>query len=122
MHCANNRRVLEIRDAALALGDGCGLVFPPMRSGRPKAPSTPPKMLRPRKIAPFALSFRSPFRDGKAWETDHPCKVTAVAPAHVGRNKVEAVYARSDRFERLMEDWADYLAGDGRWCLLAAGA
>jgi hypothetical protein len=35
------------------------------------------------------------------------------------QNKVEAAYARSVLFERrrlLMDDWADYLAGEGRWC------
>ena len=48
--------------------------------------------------------------------------VTEAARAHVVRKKAEAVYAGSDRFERLTDDWADYLAGDGRWCPLAAGA
>ena len=43
--------------------------------------------------------------------------VIEAALAHVVQNKVEAPYARSDLFERrrrLMDDWAAYLAGDGR--------
>ena len=39
------------------------------------------------------------------------------AVAHVVCNRVEAAYARSDLFERrrvLMDDWARYLAGEGR--------
>ena len=39
------------------------------------------------------------------------------ALAHVVPNKVEAAYARSDLFERrrlLMDDWAEYLAGERR--------
>ena len=43
--------------------------------------------------------------------------VEATTLAHVVRNPVEAAYARSDLFERrrrLMDDWADYLAGPTR--------
>ena len=44
-------------------------------------------------------------------------QASATALAHVVQNKVEAAYARSDLFERrrrLMDDWAEYLAGKGR--------
>ena len=47
-------------------------------------------------------------------KTDHPREVIEAALAHVVRNPVEAAYARSDLFERrrrLMDEWADYLAG-----------
>ena len=46
--------------------------------------------------------------------TDHPREVIEAALAHVVRNKVEAAYRRTDLFERrrrLMNDWAEYLAG-----------
>ena len=111
-----SRRALEILDAARALGDGRGLVFP-MRSGRPIAPSTLPKMLQQHKIAAVAHGFRSSFRDWAAEETDHPREVIEAALAHVVQNEVEAAYARSDLFERrrrLMDDWAEYLAGKRR--------
>ena len=110
------RRALEILDAARALGDGNPLVFP-MRSGRPISTSTLPKMLQYHKIAAVAHGFRSSFRDWAAEETDHPREVIEAALAHVVQNKAEAAYARSDLFERrrrLMDDWAAYLAGDGR--------
>ena len=109
-------RALEIVDAARALGDSCGLVFP-MRSGKPIAPSTLPKVLRYHEIAAVPHGFRSSFRDWAAEETDHPREVIEAALAHVVQNKVEAAYARSDLFERrrrLMDDWARYLARDGR--------
>ena len=109
-------RAIEILDAARALGDGSGLVFP-MRSGRPISPSTLPKMLQYHEIAAVAHGFRSSFRDWAAEETDHPREVIEAALAHVVQNKVEAAYARSDLFERrrrLMDDWAEYLSGGRR--------
>jgi len=109
-------RALEVLDAARALGDSSGLVFP-MRSGRPISPSTLPKMLQYHDIAAVAHGFRSSFRDWAAEMTDHPREVIEAALAHVVQNKVEAAYARSDLFERrrlLMNDWAEYLAGEGR--------
>ena len=95
-----------------ALGEGDGLVFP-MRSGRPIAASTLPKMLRLHGIAAVAHGFRSSFRDWAAERTDHSREVIEAALAHVVPNKVEAAYARSDLFERrrlLMDEWAAYLA------------
>ena len=109
-------RALEILDAARALGDGGGLVFP-MRSGRAVAVSTLPKMLQYHEIAAVPHGFRSSFRDWAAERTDHPREVIEAALAHVVQNKVEAAYARSDLFERrrlLMDDWSEYLARTGR--------
>ncbi len=108
-------RAVEILDAARALGGG-GLVFP-MRSGRPIASSTLPKMLQLHGIPAVAHGFRSSFRDWAAERTDHPWEVIEAALAHVVPNKVEAAYARSDLFERrrlLMDDWAGYLDGERR--------
>ena len=107
-------RAVEILEAARPLGDG-ELVFP-MRSGRPVAASTLPKMLRLHGIPAVAHGFRSSFRDWAAERTDHPREVIEAALAHVVPNKVEAAYARSDLFERrrlLMDDWAKYVGGGG---------
>ena len=101
-------RALEILDAAGTLGDGNPLMFP-MRRGTPISASTLPKMLLQHRIAAVAHGFRSSFRDWAAEETNHPREVVEAALAHVVQNKVEAVYARSDLFERrrqLMGDWA----------------
>ena len=109
-------RALEILDAARTLGDGNPLVFP-MRSGRPIATSTLPKMLqyhRDRRRCRTASGRRS--ATGLPERTDHPREVIEAALAHVVQNKVEAAYARSDLFERrrrLMNDWAEYLARKG---------
>ena len=72
----------------------------PMRSGRSIATSTLPKMLQYHWIAAVPHGFRSSFRDWVAEETDHPREVIESALAHVGQNKVEAAYTRSDLFER----------------------
>ena len=109
-------RPLEVLDAARTLGDGRGFVFP-MRSGRSIAPSTFPKMLQYHEVAAVPHGFRSSFRDWAAEMTDHPRDVIEAALAHVVQNKVEAAYARLDLFERrrrLMDDWAEYLARNGR--------
>ena len=69
------------------------------------------------RIAAVAHGFRSSFRDWAAEQTDHPREVIEAALAHVVQSKVEAAYARSDLFERrrrLMDDWAEYLAGERR--------
>ena len=107
-------RAVEVLNAARELGDG-DLVFP-MRSGRPIAASTLPKMLQLHGIPAVAHGFRSSFRDWAAERTDHPREVMEAALAHVVPNKVEAAYARSDLFNRrrlLMNDWAKYLGGRG---------
>ena len=107
-------RALEILDAARTLGDGPRRLVPPMRSGKPIATSTLPKMLQYHEIPAVPHGFWSSFRDWAAEETDHPREVIEAALAHVVQNKVEAAYARSDLFERrrrLMDDWAVYLAG-----------
>ena len=104
-------RAVEVIEAARPLGDG-ELVFP-MRSGRPVAASTLPKMLRLHGVPAVAHGFRSSFRDWAAERTDHPREVIEAALAHVVQNRVEAAYARSDLFERrrrLMDDWSAYLA------------
>ena len=110
------RRAVEVLEAARTLGGSNDLVFP-MRSGKPIALSTLPKMLQQHGIAAVAHGFRSSFRDWAAEETDHPREVIEAALAHVVQNKVEAADARSDLFERrrrLMDDWSEYLAGEGR--------
>ena len=108
-------RAVDLLEAARMLGDGSGLVFP-MRSGRPIAMSTLPKMLRLHGIAAVAHGFRSSFRDWAAERTDHSREVIEAALAHVVPNKVEAADARSDRFERrlLMDEWSAYLAATRR--------
>ena len=103
--------------ARSSLGDGDNPLVFPMRSGRPIAPSTLPKMLKYHRIPAVAHGFRSSFRDWAAEETAHPREVIEAALAHVVQNKVEAAYARSDLFERwrpLMDDWGTYLAGGGQ--------
>ena len=96
----------KLLEDARTLADGNPLVFP-MRSGRPIAASTLPKMLRQHGIAAVAHGFRSSFRDWAAEETDHPREVIEAALAHVVQNKVKAAYARSDLFERRRRLMAD---------------
>ncbi len=105
-------RAVEILEAVRTLGDsGNGLVFP-VRSGRPVAASTLPKMLHLHRSPAAPHGFRSSFQDWAAERTDHSREVIEAALAHVVPNKVEAAYARSNLFERrrrLMDEWAKYL-------------
>ena len=110
------RRAVKLLDAARTLGDDMSLVFP-MRSGRPIAPSTLPKMLQHHKIAAVAHGFWSSFRDWAAEKTDHPRGASRRRWHMWSRTKAEAAYARSDLFERrrrLMDDWSAYLASEPR--------
>ena len=49
---------------------------------------------------PVPHGFRSSFRDWAAAETNHPREVVEAALAHAVKDKVEAAYARSTRFDR----------------------
>ena len=74
-------------------------------------------LLRALGIAAVPHGFRSSFRDWAAERTDAPHAVMAAALAHVGRNQVEAAYARSDLLERrrvLMEQRAEFPAVGNR--------
>ena len=77
------RRAVEVLEAAWELGDSSDLVFP-MRSGKPVAASTLPKMPQQHGIAAVAHGFRSSFRDWAAEETDHP---RAAVYTQLGLNK-----------------------------------
>ena len=104
---------LNVLDAARSLGDGNPLVFPNRLGNRIRATFLA-ELLRSLDIAAVPHGFRSSFRDWAAEETEHRREVIEAALAHVVRNKVEAAYARSDLFERrrrLMNDWAEYVAG-----------
>ena len=104
--------MLEILDVARTLGDGSRLVFL-MRSGRPIATPTLPKMLKYREIGAVPHGFRSSFRDWATGETDHPREVIEAALAQVVQDRVEAACARSDLFERrrrMMDNWAGYFS------------
>ncbi len=103
-----SRRAVAVLDAARALGDGAGLVFPG-RGGVEIAKTSLPRLLQEHGVAAVPHGFRSSFRDWAAEETDHPREVIEAALAHLVQNPVEAAYARSDLFERrrrLMDDWA----------------
>ena len=108
-------RALEILDAARKLGGGGSPIVFVGKRGREMGGEQMGRLLRKHGIAAVPHGFRSSFRDWAAEETDHPREVVEAALAHVVRNPVEAAYMRSDLFERrrrLMDDWAEYLAGN----------
>ena len=110
-------RAAEILDAARTLGDGDSPLVFPTEGGKPLDDRRFRRLLQRHRVAAVPHGFRSSFRDWAAEETDHPREVIEAALAHVVANRVEAAYARSDLFERrrlLMDDWAAYLADDGR--------
>lgn len=96
-------------------GKHAGLLFP--GAGRAKAGITTEavmKMLKTLRPAITAHGFRSTFRD---WAAEHgyPRELAEPALAHANKDKVEAVYLRSDVLERrrkMMQHWARYLHAD----------
>ena len=62
----------------------------------------------------FPSALWSSFRGWAADKTNHPREVAEAALAHLVRNPIEAAYRRtapSERRRRLMDDFAEYLAG-----------
>ena len=108
-------RAVEILQEALEVGNGNRYVFPGVRGGGPLSDMTLTKLFRETGIPATLHGFRSSFRD---WcgDTGQAREVAEAALAHRLPNKTEAAYARSDLFDRrrkLMESWADYVAGSG---------
>ena len=106
-------RALEILDAARRLGGGESSIVFVNERGQSLGSERLTRLLKRHRIAAVPHGFRSSFRDWAAEETDHR-EVVEAALTHVVQNKVEAAYRRSDLFERrrrLMDDWAEYLAG-----------
>lgn len=69
---------------------------------------------RTSKRAAVPHGLRSTFRDWVAERTNYPGDMAEVALAHRISNAVEASYRRGDMIEKrrkMMDDWADYLAG-----------
>ena len=98
---------------ARSFGGGNGTLVFPNERGKSLHDKRLSRLLQKLQIAAVPHGFRSSFRDWAAEKTDHSRDVTETALAHVVHNKVEAAYARYDRFERrrvLVEDWARYLA------------
>ena len=108
------RRALELLEGTRKLDDRSGPLVFTRKGGQPLADRQLRQLLQQQEIAAVPHGFRSSFRDWAADETDHPREVVEAALAHVVQNKVEAAYRRTDLFERrrrLMDDWAEYLAG-----------
>ena len=109
-----SRRAIEILNQARVTGDGHELVFPSMR-GKVLSDMTLSKLVKEQGIAAVPHGFRSSFRDWAAEQTGARHDVIEACLAHSVRNPTVAAYARSDLFERrrrLMDDWAEYLAGE----------
>ena len=113
-----SRQALDLLREASALRDESGLVFPsPLKVGSPLSDMTLTKVLRAVGLAERATvhGFRSSFKNWTLEQTDTPWAVSEAALAHFLGNATEQAYARSDLFERrraLMQQWADYLAGE----------
>jgi integrase len=102
---------VEVLEAAKALGDGTGLVFP-STTGNPLSDMTLSKLVKGLGYDVDVHGFRTSFKTWCQERTNTPREVSEAALAHTIQNKAEAAYARSDLFEKrqaLMERWAIYL-------------
>ena len=105
---------MELLEGTRTLDDRSGSLVFTRKGGQPLADRQLRQLLQQQEIAAVPHGFRSSFRAWDAEETVHRREVVEEALAHVVQNKVEAAYRRTDLFERrrrLMDDWAEYLAG-----------
>jgi integrase len=108
-------RAVAILQAAKALGDGTGLVFPGTRTGKALSDMTLSKLVKELDFAADIHGFRTSFRMWTQERANFPREVAEAALAHTIRDKAEAAYARSDLFDirrKMMTAWAGYLADD----------
>lgn len=106
-------RAMSILDAAKALDDGSGLIFPGTKQGRPLSDMTLSKLVKELGFDADVHGFRTSFRTWAQERTNYPREVAEAALAHLTGDAVERAYARSDVFEKrrkMMEAWAAYLA------------
>ena len=108
---------LDVLDAAKALRDGSDFVFPsPRKPGHPLSNATLTKVLRDCDLAKQATvhGFRASFRRWTLECTDAQWAV-AERPLPTALVTAPSPYVRTaDLFrprQRLMQEWADYLAG-----------
>ena len=102
---------LAVLDAARALSDGNGLVFPSPR-GKPLTDATLSKLLRENEIGAVPHGFRSSFRDWCA-HANIDRQVAEASLAHSVGNATETAYLRSDMFElrrAAMVAWGEFLS------------
>ncbi len=105
-------RSLEVLDEAGELAATDGWVFPSPR-GRVIPQKYLSELMRALQVDAVPHGFRSSFRDWAAECSDAPREVCELALAHVNGDRVEAVYRRTDLFEKrrvLMAEWAAYVA------------
>lgn len=100
-------------------------IFPGLR-GKPLSDATLAKVLRVAGAdAATVHGMRSAFRDWVAEQTSFPGDWAEAALAHTIANKTEASYRRAkylDQRRKMMDAWADYLAGAANVVRLVASA
>jgi integrase len=105
-------RAIEVLEAAKALDDGTGLVFP-STTGNPLSDMTLSKLVKGLGYDVDVHGFRTSFKTWCQERTTTAREVSEAALAHSIQNKAEAAYARSDLFEKrrkLMEQWSCFVA------------
>ena len=114
----SDQAVLILREARMQYAQSASsgsreLVFPNDRSGEALSDMAFTKVTKDLKLAAVPHGFRSSFRTWVQEQTNVPREVAEAALAHVNRDRVEAVYARSDFLEKrrsLMQEWADFIS------------
>ena len=106
-------RAVEVLESAKALGDGTGLVFPSLTTGKPLSDMTLSKLVKELGFDADVHGFRTSFKVWAQERSNASREVSEMALAHTIKNKAEAAYAQSDLFEKrraLMERWSGFLA------------
>ena len=110
---------LAVLRKAMVLRDTSDLIFPsPLKRGHPLSNMSLTKVLRDTGLADRATvhGFRTSFRTWASERTNAAHAVMELSLAHVVGSSVERAYARSDllaKRRRLMEQWGQFVAGNG---------
>lgn len=116
-------RAIEVLESAKAMGDGTGLVFPSLKTGKALSDMTLSKLVKELGFDVDVHGFRTSFKVWAQERSNASREVSEMALAHTIQNKAEAAYAQSDLFEKrrtLMERWAAYI-GDASKAVVRIG-
>jgi integrase len=106
-------RAVEVIEAAKALGNGSGLVFPSLTTGKALSDMTLSKLVKELGFDADVHGFRTSFKVWAQEKSNASREVSEMALAHTIQNKAEAAYAQSDLFEKrrkLMDAWSTNLS------------
>ena len=110
-------RALEILEEVRFLENENGLIFPNMRSGKPLSNMALGSLLNRLDLDATPHGFRSSFKEWTRVQKEDLRDESEAALAHKVGNRAQQAYARDELLalrRPMMEDWAAFVAGNGK--------